>query len=91
MNLEHVEAILVWRRRRSSDAAVRWLTERGLATIRMRRGLLISGDSSQFEAAFGVELVRGPAAQSIPVPTVLKDDVASITIPKPPSYHDVGR
>jgi hypothetical protein len=87
MSEDHVEAILLWSANGPSPAAERWLTDRGLAVTPMRAGLLILGDREVFEAVFGVPLASRDLPLSLPVPAALGDNVAAISIRRPPGYQ----
>ena len=49
----------------------------------MQAGLLITGERSQFEEVFGLELDIEEPPVHLPVPETLKSHVSSITIPAP--------
>jgi hypothetical protein len=90
MSEDHVEAILLWSAKGPSPAAERWLSDRGLAVTPMRAGLLVSGSREVFEAVFGVALVGRALPVALPVPVELGDNVAAISIRRPPGYHHGG-
>jgi hypothetical protein len=84
---EHVEAILVWSRNGPSPTVNQWLADRGLQTLPMRQGLLVSGTRQQFSTAFQVTVDLEALPISLPIPPALDDFVSSITIPRPPHYQ----
>ncbi len=91
MNQEHCEGILVWTANGPSAAVSEWLADHGFETMPMRKGLLISGDRKRFEAAFQVKLDTQALPAAFPIPSEWRDIVSSITVPKPPDYHDRQR
>lgn len=60
-----------------------WLARRGLRSLPMRAGLLVTGDQASFEAAFGVTIAGAEPPVRIEVPPELADVVKSATIPPP--------
>jgi hypothetical protein len=60
-----------------------WLARRGLRSLPMRAGLLVTGDQASFEAAFGVTIAGAEPPVRIEVPPELADVVKSATIPRP--------
>ena len=84
---EYVEAILVWRDRGPVPEVEGWLRERGLRTLPMAAGLLVTGTVRQFAAAFHIDPRRGERPVDVPVPPELRDGVASITIPPAPRVY----
>jgi hypothetical protein len=90
MSEDHVEAILLWSAKGPSPAAERWLSDRGLMVTPMRAGLLVSGGREAFEVAFGVALAGRDLPVSLPVPVPLGDNVAAISIRRPPGYRQGG-
>lgn len=60
-----------------------WLRDRGLGVVRMRQGLLVTGDREVFASAFGVDMadLAGPA--ELPVPEPLAGVVAAISLAGP--------
>lgn len=91
MTQEYLEAILVWTENGPSPVANQWLVDHGLQATPMRRGLLISGDCQHFEAAFQVDLKSLALPLAVSIPSELHDIVSSITVPKPPEYHNQQR
>lgn len=87
MNQQYFEAILVWTEGGPSAQVNQWLADRGLQAVPMRQGLLISGDRQHFEAAFQVRLESQALPATVPIPPELRDNVSSMTVPKPPEYH----
>src|SRR5688572_14708928 len=68
---EHVEAILVWSRNGPSSTVNQWLADRGLQTLPMRQGLLVSGTRQQFSTAFQVTVDLEALPISLPIPPEL--------------------
>ncbi len=83
----YVEAILEWAESGHDPAVERWLAERGLAFLPMRAGLLVTGSTAAFEAAFGVDLEQLEPPVQLEVPEELRAAVASVTIPPPREIH----
>lgn len=81
------EAILEWGEGGPDPDVEHWLAERGFAYLPMRAGLLLTGSSAVFEAAFGVDLERTEPPVRLEVPEELKTAVASVTIPPPRRVH----
>jgi hypothetical protein len=84
---DHVEALLVWGERGPVPEVDGWLRERGLQTLPMAAGLLVTGTVRQFASVFGIDPGRGQRAVEVPVPPELRDGVASITIPPAPRVY----
>lgn len=82
MDDRFIEAFLMWRG--EPDMGVDdWFYARGFLTSRRGRGLLVIGDRTRFEEAFGPLPVERPA--ELPLPTALQALAASIEIPPSPS------
>ena len=84
---DYVEAILVWHDRGPVPEVEQWLRERGLQTLPMAAGLLVTGTLRQFASAFPIDPSRGQPPVDVPVPPELRDGVASITIPPAPHVY----
>ncbi len=82
MNDEFIEALLVWNQKGANNLVSQWLQQKGLNTIPMKAGLLISGTRDQFEIVFSVNLKDADAPIEIPVPVAIQEHVLSIGIPK---------
>ncbi len=88
MTADHLELFLKWRASGENPRVQAWLEQRGLSTTRLKQGLLISGNRENVEKAFSVSLSTSQVPAPLPVPEDLAPYVASITLPKPRSYHD---
>jgi hypothetical protein len=84
---DFVEVFLKWAPNGDSVQVQAWLEQRGLSTLRMKQGLLVTGTRSQIEEAFAVSLDNPRRPLELPVPDDLRSHVASLTVPKPRSYH----
>jgi hypothetical protein len=87
MSDDHIELILKWIPGAATAEAAAWLSDRGLTALPMKQGLLVSGRRSDVERAFSVDLSDANLPYQIPIPAELSGNVASITLPKPRSYH----
>ena len=83
---DYTELFLKWTPNANADVVRRWLEQRGLAATAMKSGLLLSGTKHQLEKAFSVAFQNLEPPANLPVPTELRDHVASITLPRPRSY-----
>ncbi|MEA3436513.1 MAG: hypothetical protein U9R43_08600 [Thermodesulfobacteriota bacterium] len=86
MTDDYIEAILIWSEKGPSTAVSAWFTKRGLKTVPMRKGLLISGGQSIFEDVFQGEQFQPEKPLALSVPAELSDHVSTITIPKPRQF-----
>jgi len=84
---DYLELILRWSAQGENLEAKSWLEKNGLSTSRMKNGLLITGSRSQIETVFSVSLENRELPFLLPIPVELQSSVASITLPKPRSYH----
>jgi hypothetical protein len=87
MTNDYVELFLKWSSSGDNPHVKQWLEERGLSTLRMLHGLLVSGSRQDIEKAFSVTLDMSRTPIDLPVPEDLKPHVASITLPTPRSSH----
>jgi hypothetical protein len=84
---DYVELFLKWAPNANADVVRHWLEQRGLAATAMKSGLLLSGTKHQLEKAFSVDFQSIEPPENLPVPAELHGHVASITLPRPRSYH----
>lgn len=84
---DYIEAFVIWSNKGRSEAAIRWLVDRGFRTMPMKAGLLINGSKARFEAAFDVDLAVSEPPITLSVPDALGEAVSSINIPKPRNYQ----
>jgi hypothetical protein len=84
---DYIELYLEWTPGANQDAVRRWLEQHNLSSTKMKSGLLLLGTRTAVENAFSVSLDDVEPPVELPIPTVLKGHVASITFPKPRSYH----
>lgn len=83
---DYLEAVLVWSL--VPDAAAdTWLRARGLDTLPMQSGLLVTGTREVFDRAFGVELEHATFPVSLPLPSALQGSVRLIRIRALPTPH----
>jgi hypothetical protein len=59
----------------------RWLADRGLRSVPMRAGLLVTGDRAAFETAFNVDLREARPPVRLEVPSELREVVSAMEIP----------
>lgn len=68
-----------------------WFAARALQVRSMQAGLLIHGDITSFESAFGVDLQDARRREhpniTLPVPEPFRDHITSITIRQLPRIH----
>jgi hypothetical protein len=64
-----------------------WLENNGLSTLPMKHGLMVAGTHGQIETVFSVTLENRQPPFELPIPEDLKPHVASVTLPRPRSYH----
>jgi len=83
----YLEAILEWGEGGVDPVVERWLAERGFTFLPMRAGLLVTGSTAAFEAAFGVDLEQVKPPVELEVPEALRAAVASVTIPPAREIH----
>jgi hypothetical protein len=84
---EYVELFLKWNESGEKLEAKSWLQNKGLSTLPMKHGLLLTGSRRQIETAFSVSLENVQPPFELPLPAALKPHVASITLPRPRAYH----
>jgi len=87
MTDEYIELFLKWTADGENLQAKTWLESNGLRTLPITQGLLITGSRVQIEKAFSVSLENKQLPFEVPIPAELQASVASITVPKPRSYH----
>lgn len=86
MTDEYVELFLKWAKGESPEVKS-WLERKGLSTIPMKDGLLVSGSRDQVEKAFAVSLENRELPFTLPIPKDLAPHLASIILPRSRSYH----
>ncbi len=84
---QYTELFLKWTANGENAQVKAWLESHGLRALPMQRGLLIAGSRSRIEAAFSVSLENRQPPFELPIPAELQPYVASITLPRPRSYH----
>ena len=84
---EYIELFLKWTAAGENPQVQTWLKNNGLSTLRMKHGLLITGSRRQIEKVFSVSLENKQLPFELPIPAELLPYVASITVPRPRSYH----
>ena len=87
MTNDYVELFLKLNPGANQDVVRRWLEEHNLSSTKMKSGLLLLGTKTAIENAFSVSLENLQPPAELPIPSELKGHVASITFPKPRSYH----
>lgn len=84
---DYIELFLKWSSGANQDAVRRWLEQHNLSNSKMKFGLLVLGTKTAIQNAFSVSLEDVQPPIELPVPLELKGHVASVTFPKPRSYH----
>jgi hypothetical protein len=84
---DYVELFLKWSPNANTKFVSEWLEHHGFSVMNMKSGLLVSGTRVQIETAFSVDLENVRLPFELTVPAELSGHVASISIPKPRSYH----
>lgn len=84
---DYIELFLKWAPGANQAAVLTWLQQNHLSSVKMIAGLLLSGTKAAIDNAFSVSLDSLQPPAELPVPTALKPNVASVTFPKPRSYH----
>ncbi|HET8781030.1 MAG TPA: hypothetical protein VFM63_01340 [Pyrinomonadaceae bacterium] len=84
---DYIELFLKWSAGADQDFVRSWLDQRDLTNMKMKFGLLVSGTKAAIENALAVSLANVQPPAELPIPPELKAHVASITFPKPRSYH----
>ena len=84
---DYVELFLTWGSAPDQAAVRAWLEQRQLSTTKMKSGLLLLGTKHAIEHAFAISLDDLQPPAELPVPAELKDQVASINLPRPRSYN----
>ena len=84
---DYIELYLKWNPGANQDAVRSWLEQRDLSSAKMQSGLSVLGTRSAVEKAFSVSLENVEPPVELPIPSELKGHVASVTFPKPRSYH----
>jgi hypothetical protein len=87
LNDDYVELVLLWGAEGERPRVRTWLEAHGLATMKVTRGLLVTGTRARIEAVFSVSLQNPSLPFELPIPADLTGDVASIVLPKPRSYQ----
>jgi len=84
---QYIELFLKWAISGENLQAKTWLENNSLSTQQMKYGLLITGSRRQIEKVFSVSLENKQLPLELPIPAELAPYVASITLPRPRSYH----
>lgn len=84
---DYIELFLKWSPGANQDEVHRWLEQHNLSSMKMKFGLLVSGTKTAIQDAFSVSLANVQPPIELPIPLELKGYVASVTFPKPRSYH----
>lgn len=84
---QYIELFLKWSTDGENSQARSWLESNSLSTQPMKQGLLITGTRRQIEKVFSVSLEDKQLPFELPIPAELAPYVASITLPRPRSYH----
>ena len=84
---DYRELFLKWNPEADQEFVRRWLEQRNFSTSKMTTGLLLLGTRTTIEQTFSVNLVDIEPPLELPVPPELESHVASITLPRPRSYH----
>jgi hypothetical protein len=84
---DYIELFLKWSPGANQDFVRSWLEQRNLTNMKMKFGLLVSGTKAAIQNAFSVSLANVQPPVELPIPPELKAHVASVTFPKPRSYH----
>ncbi len=84
---DYIELVLQWRQGADQETVRKWVQQRNLTSTKMLSGLLLLGTKTAVEKAFSVSLENVQPPVDLPIPTELQGHVASITFPRPRSYH----
>jgi hypothetical protein len=84
---DYIELFLKWSPGANQDAVRTWLEQHNLSSTRMISGLLVLGTKTAIQDVFSVSLENVEPPVELPIPLELKGHVASVTFPKPRSYH----
>ena len=84
---DYIELFLKWTPGADTHVVREWLKQHGLSVVKMKSGVLLSATRGQIEKAFSVSLENVQPPVELPAPVELGDHVASVTFPKPRSYH----
>jgi hypothetical protein len=84
---DYIELFLKWNPGANQDAVRSWLEQHNLSSTKMKAGLLVLGTKTAIQDAFSVSLENVQPPVELPIPLELKGHVASVTFPKPRSYH----
>jgi len=87
MTDDYIELFLKWTASGEHPQVITWLKNHGFQALQMKQGLLIAGSRRQIETAFSVSLEDRQPPIELPIPAEMLPHVASITMPRPRSYH----
>jgi hypothetical protein len=82
---QHVEIVAELKPGADPAPVARWFEERGLDTLPLVVGVLVTGDADALRAA-----LRAEPTGTLPIPDELAEHVASIAVVPPKEMHDRG-
>ncbi|HEV3166586.1 MAG TPA: hypothetical protein VGZ22_21355 [Isosphaeraceae bacterium] len=80
---EFHEAVLSWGPQGPHPPVTSWLEQQGFSVTPMQTGLLLTGNSTTFNKAFGGDVRTMPRPARLPVPAPIAPHVQWIELPRP--------